>query len=310
MNLQIRNEIGALFKLVSRKKYDGSVSKESDWFHNDILDSGLAQMANGVWINGVSVGTSNAAINVETQTNLQSYLTRTTTTQGSDITGVESDPSSPFWWVRRTWRFGEGVATGNLAEVGLSWSASNCWNRALIKDSNGNPVIFPVLSDEYLDIISEIRVYPTPSYSGFVSFRDKVGNIISNHTVSGIPFLGSTVFSASKVAIGRTASTAGFAVFSTAIRGLTQKPATSISSASTVKSSSYTENSITESNSIALNNGNGENRSIFIVCSIMTQSSTTSCGYQFQIDPPITKTADMELTYTFTLSWGRKTYDA
>lgn len=309
MNLQVRNEIGALFKLVARKASDDSISKETDWFHNDILDSGLAQMGVGVWINRVCVGTSNIPVNVATQTNLQSFLASATTREGVDVVGVDTNPESPFWWVRRSYRFGEGAATGNLAEIGLGWSNTNTWNRVLIQDQNGNPVIFPVLSDEYLDIISEIRIYPTPTYSGSVNFRDKIGNIISTHAVTGLPFMQTAGFSAEKVTIGRsTVTTGGFSVFSTDIRGMTQKPQTSLSSASTLKSVTYSGNSVTEADSIALSSGNGSHRSIFIAVSMMALTGNANgCGYQFQIDPPITKTSEMELTYTFTLSWGRKT---
>ena len=307
MNLQVRNEIGALFKLVSRKASDDSISNESDWFHNDILDSGLARMSVGTWIDRVCVGTSNTPVNVATQTGLQAFLVSTTTTQGGDATGSDTNPSAPYWWVRRTYRFGEGVAAGNLAEVGLGWSNENTWNRALIRDQNGNPVIFPVLSDEYLDIVSEIRIYPTPSYSGNVNFRDKIGNIISSHTVTGLPLMIAQTFNANKITIGRTAITSGgFSVFSTDIRSMTQKPLTSLSTASVLKSTTYGANSVTEANSIALSIGNGVHRSIYIATSLMAVGNSNGCGYQFQIDPPITKTAEMELTYTFTMSWGRK----
>lgn len=310
MNFQVRNEIGSLFKLVARKAYDGSISKESEWFHNDILDSGLTQMGVGVWIDRVCVGTSNAAVNVEAQTGLQSFLVSTTTRQGGDATGINSTPESPYWWVRRTYRFGEGAAAGNLAEVGLGWSNTNTWNRALIKDQNGNPVIFPVLSDEYLDVISEIRVYPAPSYSGTVNFRDKIGNIISTHTVTGLPIMFNSSFTANQIRLGTGLSVNSFHIFTGGLVSMTSHPTGQINHANISSANSYIGTStVVSKNVIQLSQANSSHRSLAIGCNLMCNSAVlaTDCGYQFQIDPPITKTNQMEITYTFSLSWGRKT---
>ena len=97
---------------------------------------------------------------------------------------------SPYYrWAKVTWRFGQGVAAGNISEVGLGWGNSNLWNRALIKDANGNPTTITVLSDEYLDVVSEIRDYPTLSSSGSFNLLDKTGAIINTYTVLGSPYL-------------------------------------------------------------------------------------------------------------------------
>lgn len=304
MNLQIKNDIGARFKLVARKSIDESISNESDWFLNDILDSGLIRMGVDGWIDRVCVGTSNAAVNVATQTGLQSFKASTLNTYGADVSGSNLTPTAPFWWSRRTYRFSAGAAAGNLAEVALGWSDTNTWNRALIKDQNGNPVIFPVLSDEFLDVICEIRIYPQATYSGSVNFRDKIGNIISTHTITGIPFIGYSVFLASKIRAGIEAGYGCFSVYNGALVNMSTEPNGRISQNVADKGSVYSGASMTTKNSLGLSDSNGSHRSIVIKTNLLTLGNM---GYQFQIDPPIAKTSDMEITYTFSLSWGRKT---
>ena len=49
MNFNTNIEIGARFKLVVRKSSDNSISKETEWFHNPVLNSGLNRMSEGVW---------------------------------------------------------------------------------------------------------------------------------------------------------------------------------------------------------------------------------------------------------------------
>lgn len=49
MNFNTNIEIGARFKLVVRKSSDNSISKETEWFHNLVLNSGLNRMSEGVW---------------------------------------------------------------------------------------------------------------------------------------------------------------------------------------------------------------------------------------------------------------------
>lgn len=75
--------------------------------------------------------------------------------------GTES--ASPYYtWISRTWRFGEGVATGNLSEVTVGWSATGAgvFSRALILDELGDPTTLTILADETLDVTYEFRYYP------------------------------------------------------------------------------------------------------------------------------------------------------
>lgn len=70
-------------------------------------------------------------------------------------------PESPYYtWVRKTYRFNEGVAAGNLSEVGVGFVATALFSRALILDALGNPTSITILPDETLDVVYELRLYP------------------------------------------------------------------------------------------------------------------------------------------------------
>jgi len=76
------------------------------------------------------------------------------------LSGVQS--SAPYFgWRRKTWRFAQGAAAGNLSEVGVGWATSgSLFSRALILDSGGTPTTITVLADEFLDVTYELRQYP------------------------------------------------------------------------------------------------------------------------------------------------------
>lgn len=73
----------------------------------------------------------------------------------------------------KTYRYAPGAAAGNLTEVGVGWAASslgNLWSRQLIVDGAGNPVTLTVLSNEYLDVTYELRLYPDlTTHTGILS---------------------------------------------------------------------------------------------------------------------------------------------
>ena len=106
------------------------------------------------------VGTSSTAPDVA-QTALSAQLAFTTTVVGSAAHAVDTTDNYASRII--TYRFAEGVAAGNLTEVGVGWSSGNCFSRALILDGGGSPTTLTVLSDETLDVTYELRIYPMAS---------------------------------------------------------------------------------------------------------------------------------------------------
>ena len=302
MQLQAHSKVGARFKLIVRKASDDSIARETDWFHNLVLDTGLNRMSVGTWIDRCCVGTGNSTP-VVTQVALDSFLASTTTQQSSSE-GVQTTTSPYYRWAKVTWRFGQGVAAGNISEVGLGWGNSNLWNRALIKDANGNPTTITVLSDEYLDVVSEIRDYPTLSSSGSFNLLDKTGAIINTYTVLGSPYLQQSSTTFQKIG-------ADYLYVYSGVKNdaVTSAPTTQVGSSVTSLSITYpTSTSMQVVANLALTAVNGTHQSFMLsIYGILGNNGGYTGKYKFQISPPITKTSSQTMTYTFTMSWGRYT---
>ena len=296
MNVQINNSVGARFKLVARKASTEEITRETDWFKNIVLDTGLNRMSVGTWIDRVRVGSGNSTP-AASQTQLDNTIASTTTVlSGSDSITKQTTTSPYYAAAKRTYRFGEGVAAGNISEVGCGWGTGlDLWNRALVKDLNGNPTTITVLSDEFLDVIVEVRYYPTQSFSGSFNLLNKAGQIVSSHTYKGLPQF-------SESTTGTFTKLGGYDAFlySGSMNNTTTSPSSSLGSVTT--SSTYpSPKTLTCTNSFQLTSANGSIKTILQTFSIIASGS----GYKFEIAPPIVKTNQMVLSFTFSISWNR-----
>lgn len=308
MQLNAHSQVGARFKLIVRKAHDDSIARETDWFCNLVLDTGLARMSAGTWISQCCVGTGNSTP-VVTQTALDSFLASTSTQQSSSA-GVQTSTTPYYRWAKVTWRFGQGVAAGNISEVGLGWGNSNLWNRALIKDANGDPTTITVLSDEYLDVVSEVRDYPAQSISGSFNLLDKTGAVISTHTVTGKPVLTGANAAFLQI-IGNEGNNYGaFNVYSGEMGStVTALPSGSLTNdqLSGMTVTYPTSTSIRIVGTLDLSKANGTHQSFDLMARGLLTDNYTTKRYQFQISPTITKTSSQIMTYTLEMSWGRYT---
>lgn len=300
MNLEINNEIGARFKLVTRKSATEEVSQETDWFHNIVLNTGLEQMSVGTWINRCCVGTGNSTP-VATQTQLDTFKASTTTMQGTAESGIQVTTLPYYVWLRSTYRFGEGVASGNISELGLGWANTNLWNRALVKDVNGNPTSITVLADEYLDVIAEIRVYPQETLSGSFNFLNKAGAIVSTHT-----YIGRAWYTNPQTSYGKILMTSiGIYDGAMASSPTTQPSGTRLDYGSPTTTVYPTPTSIKCTKIFPIANAIGNHKTLFVQSNLISYSA--GGGYQVEFTPTIAKNNAMEITYTVSMSWGRYT---
>lgn len=135
----------------------------ADWFDNIIVDSGLDAMADGSdYTDGCVVGSGNTPP-VAGDTALETFVAGTTNTTGTPVRAAAG--SAPYVIsLTKVYRFGTGVAAGNLSEVGISvgtaTSGSVLFSRALITNSGGTPVTITVLPTEVLDVTYRLNVYP------------------------------------------------------------------------------------------------------------------------------------------------------
>lgn len=99
----------------------------------------------------------------------------------SDMTSIASG-HDPYCEI--TFKYGEGEAEGVWTELGLSYDSAYTkpFNRALFRDSGGNPISLTVLSDEFLNITIKITISfdPLASLSGSIDYN---GTLI-NYTAS------------------------------------------------------------------------------------------------------------------------------
>jgi hypothetical protein len=155
------------------------------WSDNIVTDLGLNKIADTQFITATTychVGTGTGAAS-SSDTALGTFVAATNTVQSS----ASSSESSAPWFGSyvRTWRFGEGVAEGIIAETAVSDQATTgeAYSRALVSDGVGGTTTIQVLSDEWLDVAYDHRLYPDHILSGGGA-DDGTGSI----TISGTSY--------------------------------------------------------------------------------------------------------------------------
>lgn len=133
-------------------------------FENVITDIGLDRIGTNAPIAYAFVGTGTATPAVTDQ-KLSVFLAATNTAAPAGNNVATQATTAPWWGgYVKAYRFGEGVAAGNLTEIGVGWGGTSqathlLFSRALIKDGAGNPTTITVLPNEFLDVSYESRVY-------------------------------------------------------------------------------------------------------------------------------------------------------
>lgn len=164
--IKVYTGMGGLYRLgkhkadADGKPVPGSFVPLTGWFHNLITDQGLDRPGTeGDYLAACQVGSGNTTP-VNADTSLEVWVAGVTNITGTSRTARGSPPY--YASITLTYRFGVGVAAGNLSEVGIGWATSGAtlFSRALILDGGGSPTTITVLSDEILDVQYQYRVYP------------------------------------------------------------------------------------------------------------------------------------------------------
>ena len=271
-------------------------------FTNLILNSGLDRMAIGGFIGGCVLGSASSTP-VVTDTSITSILGSSTTLQDSG-NGTANTTTTPYWcsyyW---TYRFIEGVATGNISQVAMAYASVGAgtalFSLALVKDSGGTPITITKLADEVLDVTYTLQLFcPSADVTGTVSISgvnydyivrpSEAASWRASNDLSGIWLVG--------VATGNVGTQLSIP---SGLGGYSSTPTLA----------SYTTGSFTRDLAIAwdLNQGNlsGGIQSI-------TVATGVGGGTRWQIQynrtsdsAKIPKDATKRLTLNFRLSWGR-----
>ena len=142
-------------------------------FTNLILNSGLDRIAIGSFIEGCVLG-SGSSTPVATDTSITGILGSSTTLQAYGV-GTANTSTPPYWcsyyW---TFRFIEGVATGNISQVAMAFgtvsAGTTLFSLALVKDSGGTPITITKLADEVLDVTYTLQLFcPSADVTGTIS---------------------------------------------------------------------------------------------------------------------------------------------
>jgi hypothetical protein len=150
-----QEKIVGRFNLRVRK--NNKVLRETGWFDNIILNQGLDAMGTlSTWMNYCHVG-NGTSTPVVTQTELDNHI-RSSSPVGT-LHAFGAMPTSPYYvYVRYKYYFSSFA--GTITEVGVGSSSTNLFSRTLVVDHDGDPTALKVLSDEELEAIYELRVYP------------------------------------------------------------------------------------------------------------------------------------------------------
>lgn len=275
----------------------GSRRVLADWFDNLITDNGLELFGSSdTYLSYCQVGSgSTAPANGDT-----ALVSRIAGSNTKNATASGAQASAPYFgWRRNTYRFAEGVATGNIAEVGVGAAAAgNLFSRALILDGGGSPTVITVLSDEVLDVTYELRCYaPTADWTNTVTISGVDYAMVGRASmVTSAAYWGVDVQGASNIA-------SGIAVYNGAIGAVISSPSGSSTSSSTVTNASYSAGTLRKDATVGWALGAGN-----LAGGISAIRLTFGAGaFQFGITPAIPKDSSTVLDLTFRNSWARKT---
>ena len=138
---------------------DGSTS-ETGWFKNLILDQGLDKIGStGPVINYCQIGTGTTTP-ANTQVALTSYSAGVLFTGSPSVVNAGTPTYASSHTI--TYPFAQGAVIGNMTEIGTGWAinGSNLFSRALITDSNSNPITLTVTSIDQLTVYYKITFTP------------------------------------------------------------------------------------------------------------------------------------------------------
>ena len=295
ITMQHETQCAGWFKIEAIRP-DGARRVLADWFPNLILNGGRNRMgANSDYLYWCQVGSGSTAP-VAAQTALVNRIAGTNTHR-NEANGAQA--SAPYYgWYRRTYRFAQGVAAGNLSEVGVGWATSgSLFSRALILDGGGSPTTITVLSDEVLDVTYELRRYPgTVDLTGTVVLDGVTHNWVSRAAAVTDQY---SWAAAGAMALDQAAAYNGNIGAVTALNPSGTSGSLSVTPLA-YSSGSYTR-AATVSAGLNQSNLSGGIRSILI-----RSAATGIGGYQIQFDPAIPKDDTKVLTLTIRHTWARR----
>jgi len=306
VKVNVNSKVAGFYKLEAVKldKNGNEISRRlvADWFPNLVTNGGLNRMVGGDYLYYCQVG-SGSTTPAFTDTALTSRIANNSS---ASVTNGYLSVSPYYAWKRIVYRFNEGVAAGNLSEVGVGWATTgSLFSRALILDGLGDPTTITILADETLDVTYELRLYPKlTDDTGTVVFTGNIGGTydwVIRPAQLGVGGwrLGNTLDSNYFYYINLAGSYAG----NGDIGPITGVPTgTNVTNGSVVEDA-YINNSLEVTGTITFgltagNHVSGYKSSYFYV-------GADAAMLQLSFTPAIPKTSNDILTFKVKHSWGR-----
>ena len=280
--------------------------RDTGWFDNLILDQGLDFL--GMDIHPVyyaSIGTGTAPPDVA-QTSLSAH----TAYAAANASGISTftNLGAPSYASQHTfsYTFAQGAVVGNMTEVGVGAEnkAGKLFSRALIVDTNGDPVTLTLTSIDQLTLYYRITIYP-PITDQTGSFD--IGGITYNYTsrllsagnFAGSPYTFYGVFSKVDNSQMFGPGVALAPITATTLSGGTAANTVTGSSGPYVTGTRYRTWTLTHTptQSVIVGGISG--------MVVLSTGPYDSMRFQFIFDKPIPKTNTQTLVLTLRFSWAR-----
>ena len=294
------------YKLIVRH-HDGTTKRETPWFDNIITNAGLNRLGlSAASTSGCAIGTG-TAVPLASDTSLQ--VLGAYTTQGGPGSLVQTAQTSApyFLTITTVYRFAVGQLAGNYSEVGVGWTDTNMFSRALIVDAAGAPTTITVGATEQLDVVYQLRSYlPTVDTSGSI-----VINGVTYAITGRAAQITSTSYGNTGISPGYAAypfeSSGGGTVFSGSIGAVTEYPSGNQSLASSFIQALYSSNSFEKAATLTwdLNNGNLPGGAPIKSVRFTSYALGGMCP-QYEFMPGIPKDNTKTLSLTYKIGWGRR----
>lgn len=288
-NVKINIKLSGLYRV--EKMRHGETVYIGEWIPNLITNNGLDQMAtrNDRFDNCYvgSGSTTPAPGDVQLVSQIAESSSISSTSEGIDT-------NENYRYFRRSYTFNEGVATGNISELGVGYSSTSLFSRALVVDAMGSPTTITILPDEILVVTYELRLYmPLDDFLFSVDGYDVVmrSSDIDNDNV----------WHSLNARIEGQGGGSFNQAYSGSIGDVNNQPSGALGAVTTVSDDPYVSGSFsrTSVHTYGIGTSNGEINSLTVFW-------FSGGFYQFSIDPSIVKTSNDELRFTQRLTWGRQ----
>jgi hypothetical protein len=294
---------------------NGELYKESDWFDNVILLTGLDRLG-GTTISAVAspvlrfsrIGTGTSVpVNTQTQLDAQAAFSN------AGSTAIVVNSGSPDYETTHTFSFAytQGAVVGNMSEIATGWdtTGSTLFSRALILDGFGSPTTITLTAIDQLTVFYRLTLVPDLADStGSIN----IGATSHNYTLRprNVGSFGNSVFmfsspQSSNTVVFNPIGIPNTCAAATSLSAITTSPATSGTGGSRTigvySTSSYFRDDTFD---WSITQGNATGGVGIFLLGWGGGSPNGTMAYQMQVTPAVPKDNTRTMSITARFSWA------